>query len=370
MSKSNRVSRKFLNSFAPLLVFLLLCWSFGSFNWMLWQIRSGRSSFIPVSVTISIPQFSAIFSFFLVVFLLFLLSFWAIVTTSPGIALSAPLCEVEEIEQGFINENEEDHSRELIGDDEENGIPLNNLESDPLRIKKKRNHTDQYQGLCNAELGQNQHLESQRVIEVKPDGSERFCLKCQLVKPSRSHHCSICETCVLKMDHHCPWISNCVGHANQKLFLLFLFYGFLYCLFIVSVVFPITISFSYNMDPKLDQSLYFISLVLLFVGAVFGLCFLLFFCIHSYYLFTNQTTIQQLGDCSTIKIVSMNDRGRLERAIMTKLNIYDIGFQNNFIQVFGNNAWFWMIPIPSSLSNGHRFPINHKTLSFIESQAV
>lgn len=31
----------------------------------------------------------------------------------------------------------------------------------------------------------------------------RFCEKCQIIKPDRCHHCSVCGTCILKMDHHC-----------------------------------------------------------------------------------------------------------------------------------------------------------------------
>lgn len=36
----------------------------------------------------------------------------------------------------------------------------------------------------------------------------RPCTKCEYVKPLRSHHCSICNECVLKMDHHCVLILN------------------------------------------------------------------------------------------------------------------------------------------------------------------
>lgn len=31
------------------------------------------------------------------------------------------------------------------------------------------------------------------------NGTVRFCEKCQIVKPDRCHHCSVCGTCVLKM---------------------------------------------------------------------------------------------------------------------------------------------------------------------------
>lgn len=30
-----------------------------------------------------------------------------------------------------------------------------------------------------------------------------ICKKCLTPKPIRTHHCSVCNRCVLKMDHHC-----------------------------------------------------------------------------------------------------------------------------------------------------------------------
>uniref|UniRef100_A0A1A8NQ63 Palmitoyltransferase n=1 Tax=Nothobranchius pienaari TaxID=704102 RepID=A0A1A8NQ63_9TELE len=65
-------------------------------------------------------------------------------------------------------------------------------------------------------------------------GAIRFCERCQLLKPDRCHHCSVCDKCILKMDHHCPWVNNCVGFSNYKFFMLFLAYSLLYCLFITA----------------------------------------------------------------------------------------------------------------------------------------
>ncbi|XP_056147831.1 palmitoyltransferase ZDHHC16A [Lampris incognitus] len=58
------------------------------------------------------------------------------------------------------------------------------------------------------------------------------CKKCIIPKPARTHHCGICNSCILKMDHHCPWLNNCVGHFNHRYFFsfcLFMTMGCVYC---------------------------------------------------------------------------------------------------------------------------------------------
>lgn len=36
----------------------------------------------------------------------------------------------------------------------------------------------------------------------------RICQKCVRLKPERAHHCSICNSCILRMDHHCMFHSS------------------------------------------------------------------------------------------------------------------------------------------------------------------
>ena len=57
------------------------------------------------------------------------------------------------------------------------------------------------------------------------------CKKCIQPKPPRTHHCSICNECYLKMDHHCPWMNNCIGFYNHRYFVsfcLFMWLGTIY----------------------------------------------------------------------------------------------------------------------------------------------
>jgi len=60
-----------------------------------------------------------------------------------------------------------------------------------------------------------------------------ICKKCIGPKPPRTHHCSVCDACVLKMDHHCPWLNSCVGHFNHRHFFLYMVYMIAGCAFIM-----------------------------------------------------------------------------------------------------------------------------------------
>lgn len=37
----------------------------------------------------------------------------------------------------------------------------------------------------------------------RKESKPRWCRICLAHKPPRSHHCSYCGRCILKMDHHC-----------------------------------------------------------------------------------------------------------------------------------------------------------------------
>ncbi|XP_067295265.1 palmitoyltransferase ZDHHC15A isoform X2 [Pseudorasbora parva] len=172
-------------------------------------------------------------------------------------------------------------------------------------------------------------------------GDIRFCHHCQLIKPDRCHHCSVCQMCVLKMDHHCPWLNNCIGFSNYKFFMLFLLYSLVYCLLIVATVTPTFIQLW--LGRLFDSCVKLHVLFLTLVSAMFAvtLCFLLFF--HIWLLASNKTTLEWLS-------VPFFADGPGSEA-------FDVGVRANFLQVFGEKKIHWPFPVFSSQGDGHSFPL-------------
>ncbi|TKA23215.1 hypothetical protein B0A50_07608 [Salinomyces thailandicus] len=136
--------------------------------------------------------------------------------------------------------------------------------------------------------------ENMTLVTAKSSGKPRFCKKCRCVKPDRTHHCSTCGQCVLKMDHHCPWLATCVGLRNYKSFLLFLIYTSIFCW----LCFFVTGSWVWVElldDVPMDEGLMVVNTILLAVlGGIIGLVLSGFTGWHIYLAVTGQTTIESL----------------------------------------------------------------------------
>jgi len=100
-------------------------------------------------------------------------------------------------------------------------------------------------------------------IENNPfDCQGKKCLQCHNFKPLRAHHCSICNVCVLRMDHHCPWIHNCVGHYNQRYFLLMIFYVLFGTGFFMLSALPLFFNSNYQEYHRLKGPNFFVVFVI------------------------------------------------------------------------------------------------------------
>eukprot|EP01095_Lingulamoeba_sp_RSL-Kostka_P015587 TRINITY_DN721_c3_g1_i4.p1 TRINITY_DN721_c3_g1~~TRINITY_DN721_c3_g1_i4.p1 ORF type:complete len:228 (+),score=50.33 TRINITY_DN721_c3_g1_i4:512-1195(+) len=172
-----------------------------------------------------------------------------------------------------------------------------------------------------------------------------YCNKCNSVRPPRAHHCSQCGQCTLKMDHHCPVINNCVGVGNYKFFILMLTYGVVLAGYGV-----ITGILKYIIIGWVASSVQEVQ-VLISILIAFGMSLTLipFAGVHYYYVLKNKTTLEE--------ITNQMKRNRRN----TGINIYDVGYKNNWIQVFGKRKLFWFLPINTTTIDGCDYPTIYKS---------
>lgn len=113
-----------------------------------------------------------------------------------------------------------------------------------------------------------------------------ICKKCISPKPPRTHHCSVCNRCILKMDHHCriplcsllnllsvfmciyyffkfsiciflnanvAWLNNCVGYRNHRYFFLYMVYMVVGVFFVIICGFDIAYTVIMLAPSDLDE---------------------------------------------------------------------------------------------------------------------
>ncbi len=194
-----------------------------------------------------------------------------------------------------------------------------------------------------------------------PSPSDTFCHKCDINRPPRSHHCRVCNFCVLEYDHHCPWINGCVGYNNYRNFVLLIFYVMLGCCYgtymlasdfyvmvrehftrhglkimgakygtgILDLPPPWTLLKEYQNKGRIadDVILRAVFPVLLFLSIVM----FVFLLDHLRSIARGYTTLEK--------------KTRPDRCHV--VNPFDLGIRKNFVQVFGNSLINIIIPLPT-----------------------
>ncbi|XP_071828568.1 palmitoyltransferase ZDHHC16-like isoform X2 [Apostichopus japonicus] len=209
-----------------------------------------------------------------------------------------------------------------------------------------------------------------------------ICKKCIAPKPPRTHHCSLCNKCVLKMDHHCPWLNNCVGHFNHRYFISFCIYMTLGTAYISIFIWPLFAREFFD-AKKTFKSLLQGSLLFYFLKynvkepeleenvpsghthtgswtdydsvqhkAVTFLFFLTFSVVLALGMLTMwHARLISKGETSIEKNINNKERRRLKQLNVEYKNPYDFGFRQNWRDLLGlsEKRTFWRhILFPSS----------------------
>lgn len=187
-----------------------------------------------------------------------------------------------------------------------------------------------------------QPVEIQTALETKKTGERRFCKwKCGKYKPDRTHHCRVCDSCILRMDHHCPWIYNCVGFRNHKYFFLLLFYTALATVFVTCTMPWSVIDVISKDEPSMSE------LFLVMFGETLTLFLALivtgFFGFHVFLAIKGLTTIEF---CEKQKDSENYD------------SMFSKGVYGNFQEILGKSPLIWLLPIHPGHGDGLSFDVD------------
>lgn len=180
-----------------------------------------------------------------------------------------------------------------------------------------------------------------------------ICTTCNLIKPPRSKHCSICNECYLFYDHHCYLINKCIGYNNYKWFILFTIanINFLGCGIYLSLNIIIYLNEKRDFDflkmIKFNDFKTKLLIIIFFLSTLFFILTLIFFAFNIYYIYLG-ITLNELkkwlkigdliksGNLYELKETSINNEIYLNKIIENSNEKY-VSLKNQFIFIDEKN---------------------------------
>lgn len=120
-----------------------------------------------------------------------------------GVLTSEVIGRFNEFENTNSKKNGDCHEEKAAADLMEEGTIF--LEPPPLHIHEHQ---------CQEQQPLNQGL--------YPHTRRKYCNKCKIHPPLRSHHCKISNQCIATFDHHCRFLDTCIGERNHFRFWMFI----------------------------------------------------------------------------------------------------------------------------------------------------
>jgi len=121
---------------------------------------------------------------------------------------------------------------------------------------------------------------------------ERYCVTCNIWRPPRASHCSICGFCFERFDHHCAVLGTCIARDNHRFFVAFLLTASAACIVMATAgILRFVGRFGSDVKPSPESWAFYVGALLLVV-----LCYTsmigIFALSHCFMLLCNVTSKQ------------------------------------------------------------------------------
>lgn len=178
-----------------------------------------------------------------------------------------------------------------------------------------------------------------------------FCPYCQHYTPPRAHHCTTCNTCILRRDHHCYFAGKCVGYYNHRYFMAFLIYVMSAAIYGVLLSFVAISMLSGGLSWNIIPSLVFPVLAWLLQMMPAGPLVMI------------ETSVAMFAALGTAGLLALQlhqvMHGQTLWEYRKGVEQYNRGLAGSLQEVMGRNWWYcWLLPfLPSPLpGDGSHYP--------------